>query len=78
MPDNQKVPIILRIYFSAMLLLVTAGIICRISATSTRALGLGMVLFSVGAGGISAGVMTPGHQSRKLGVGSRQTGPNES
>lgn len=41
-----------------MLLLATAGIICAVSATSTLGLGAGLALLSVGAGGISAGLMT--------------------
>ncbi len=47
----------LRIYFLAMLLLVLAGIVGAISATSPLGLGLGLVILSVGAGGVSAGVM---------------------
>ena len=47
----------LRIYFSAMLLLMLAGILGSVSATSTLGLGAGLVLLSVGAGGVSAGVM---------------------
>lgn len=39
-----------------MLLLVTAEIVCTI--TSTLGLGTGLVLLAVGAGGVSAGVMT--------------------
>ncbi|WP_252573504.1 hypothetical protein [Pseudarthrobacter cellobiosi] len=38
------------------MLLVTAGIVCTI--TSTLGLGTGLVLLAVGAGGVSAGVMT--------------------
>jgi hypothetical protein len=40
-----------------MLLLMTAGILGVVSATSTLCLGAGLVLLSVGAGGVSAGVM---------------------
>lgn len=48
----------MRIYFSIMILLATTGMVCAVSATSTLGLGAGLVLLTVGAGGVSAGVTT--------------------
>lgn len=48
----------MRIYFSTMLLLVTAGIACVVSATSTLSLAAGLILLTVGGGGLSAGATT--------------------
>lgn len=65
----------MRIYFSTMLLLTTAGMVCAVSVTSTLGLGAGLVLLSVGAGGISAGLMTRDTQPT-AGVSPRKTRPN--
>jgi predicted Na+-dependent transporter len=53
-----------RIYFFTMLLLLTGGIVCAVSATSHSGIGVGMVLLTVGAGGVSAGVMTRGAEGQ--------------
>ena len=47
-----------RIYFPSMFLLVAAGVVLAASAVSTSVLALGLVLLSIGAGGVSAGLMT--------------------
>lgn len=47
-----------RIHLSTMLLLITAGIVCTVIATSTLTFGAGLVLLTTGAGGVSAGLMT--------------------
>ncbi|WP_258803479.1 hypothetical protein [Pseudarthrobacter sp. NS4] len=47
-----------RIYFPAMLLLVVAGIALAASATAMPGLAAGLALLTVGAGGVSAGLVT--------------------
>jgi hypothetical protein len=48
----------LRTYFSTVLLLVTAWSICDAAATSAPGLGVRPILLTVGAGGVSVGVLT--------------------
>jgi hypothetical protein len=50
-----------------MVLLIIAGIICTVIASSPLDLGLGLLLLTVGSGGVSAGLMArePGQAGRK-------------
>jgi hypothetical protein len=47
-----------RIYFPTMLLLVATGIVFAATATAMAGLGAGLAMLTVGAGGISAGLVT--------------------
>lgn len=46
------------IYFATMLLLVAAGVLLVVSASSMPGLAAGLAMLAVGSGGVSAGMMT--------------------
>lgn len=55
-----------RIYLPTMLVLVASGIVLAVTAHSTLGLAAGLVLLTVGSGGVSAGFMTRDTKATRL------------
>jgi hypothetical protein len=56
--------VMFRVYLAAMLVLVASGGLCVFQARTLAPLAFGLLLLSIGAGGLSAGLFSVAEKSR--------------